>query len=364
MTAVASGSNGSYTLAGVLPGRYRLRFRGPGYEDRWYSNQTSATSAQVHHGPAEARPRPNLDQAMTGLPGQMTSTVVTVDGSAVPVTVQAQAIDVPNAAPIIVQGTSGQPVVFAGLVTPATYRITASSPGYLSSEVTQELAAGQPLATNPISLAASAGTIRGTVVNESTGTPLGDITVVTTVNGKKSATVTPTSGEVGAFTFTELPTPATYVLEFSGEGVATKVVAIRLDANQSADNQTIPMSAATATLTGIVTADGGGLSGATVTVSGGGFNSTATTFSANPPGSYTVTGVPAPGTYVVTVSAPGRVSASSTVTIAAGPDGGDQSTPTCCRPPGRCSARSRSTAHRSARQPSPCPTAGPRRRAR
>ena len=100
--------------------------------------------------------------------------------------------------------------------------------------------------------------------------------------------------------------------------MATKVVAVRVEANGVVDGLTIPMSSATATLNGVVTADGSGLGGATVTVSGGGFSSTATTFTANPPGSYTVTGVPVPGTYVVTVSAPGRVSSTSTVTIAPG----------------------------------------------
>lgn len=318
VTAVATASNGTYTFEGVLPGRYVLRFRGPGFEDRWYPNTTSATSATVLVvKPAPAPPLAGLDEAMVGGAGEMTTTVVTVDGSTPPVSVEAQAIDIPDAPPVVMQGTAGQPVVFPGLVTPATYRITATSPGYLPAEVTQEVAAGQVLAANPISLAASAGTISGTVV-DTDGNPLGDILVSTTVNDKKAATITPTNGAVGTFAFTELPTPATYVLELSGTGVAPKVVAIRLDPNQSNEGQTIVMSAASATLTGIVTADGAGLGGATVTVSGGGFSSTATTFTANPPGSYTVTGVPAPGTYVVTVSAPGRVSSSSTVTLAAG----------------------------------------------
>jgi hypothetical protein len=316
LTAVASESNGSYTLEGVLPGRYRLRFRGPGFEDRWYPNQTSATAAAV----LVVQPKktvPELNQAMPGGPGELSTTVVTVDGSAAPVTVDATAVDIPNAVPVTVAGTAGQPVVFPGLTTPATYRIVAKSPGYLDAEVTQELDAGQVLTANPIRLGAQAGTISGTVVGED-GAPLGDIAVSTTVSGAKAVTVTPTNGDVGTFSFTGLPTPGTYVLELSGSGVTTKVVAIRLDANASNEGLSVPMSSATATLTGVVTADGGGLGGATVTVSGGGFSSSATTFTANPPGSYTVTGVPSPGTYVVTVSAPGRISSSTTVSIAAG----------------------------------------------
>ncbi|MFT3852748.1 MAG: carboxypeptidase-like regulatory domain-containing protein [Ilumatobacteraceae bacterium] len=316
VTAVASGSNGAYALDGVLPGRYRLRFRGPGFEDRWFPDKTSATDAQV----VEVAPKAKvdrLDQAMPGGAGELNTTVVTVDGSEVPVTVEAQAVDVPDAQPVSVAGTAGQPVTFPGLVTPATYRIKASSAGYLDAEVTQEVAAGQTLTANPISLGAQSATISGTVVG-SDGSPLGDITVSTTVNDAEAVTVTPTNGAVGTFSFSGLPTPATYVLELSGTGVATKVVAVRLEANQSATGQTIQMSSDSAVLGGVVSDGTAGVGGATVTVSGGGFTSTATTFTANPPGSYTVTGVPTPGTYVVTVSAPGRVSASTTVTVAAG----------------------------------------------
>ncbi len=316
VTAVATASNGGYSLDAVLPGRYRLRYRAEGFEERWYPDQTSATTAQVLVV-ITGKPLEGLDQAMPGAPGELTTTVVSVDGSASPVHVEALAADVPDATPVAIDGTAGQPVVFSGLTTPATYRITATSPGYLPAEVTQALAAGQVLTANPIRLAASAGTISGTVV-DGAGAPLGDITITTTVNGKPAVTVTPTNGAIGTFSFTGLPTPATYVLELRGSAVGTNVVAIRLDANQSSTGQTIPMISATATLSGIVTADGAGLGGATVAVSGGGFASTATTFTANPPGSYTITGLPEPGTYVVTVSAPGRVSSSSTVTIAAG----------------------------------------------
>ena len=317
VTAVASGSTGDYTLDGVLPGRYRLRFRGPGFDDRWFPDATTATDAEVIEL-APTGKREGLDQSMPGRAGVLSTTVVTVDGSVVPVTVVATAVDVPDAQPVTVEGTAGHKVSFPELTTPATYRLKASSPGYVDAEVTQELDAGQTLTANPISLGAQAATISGTVV-DGTGAPLGDIAVSTTVNGAKAVTVTPTNGPgIGTFSFTGLPTPGTYVLELSGTGVSSEVVAVRLDANRSDEGRTIEMSSATAVLSGVVTADGAGLGGATVIVSGGGFSSAVTTFTANPPGSYTVTGLPSPGTYVVTVSAPGRVPASTTVTVAAG----------------------------------------------
>ena len=43
VTAVATASNGGYSLDAVLPGRYRLRFRAEGFEERWYPDATTAT---------------------------------------------------------------------------------------------------------------------------------------------------------------------------------------------------------------------------------------------------------------------------------------------------------------------------------
>ncbi|MEO5898866.1 MAG: carboxypeptidase-like regulatory domain-containing protein [Ilumatobacteraceae bacterium] len=324
VTAVATGPDGSYTLAGVLPGRYRLRFRGPGFDDRWYPNAVSSAAAQV----IQVEPKKKLDGLDLALPGgsgSMTATVVAPDNAPVPVTVTAVAVDTPQPTEQTMQAVAGQPFTFSGLPTPATYRITATAASFQDTEITQALEAGQQVTTNPIALSATAGSITGTVV-DSAGNPLGDITISTTVNGKPVSTVTPTVGSIGTFSFTELPTPGTYVFELKGKDVATAVVAVKLEAGQSAPGQTVSMISATGTLTGVVTADGAGLGGATVTVSGGGFTATATTFTANPPGSYTVTGVPVPGTYVVTVSSPGREASSTTVTLGADQPNGTVST--------------------------------------
>jgi hypothetical protein len=210
VTAVATGDTGAYALNGVLPGRYRLLFRADGFEDRWFPDATTATAAGV----IEVQPQKaqaDLDQAMVGNPGTLTATVIAADGSAVPVDVTATALDT-DAPPVTVQGAAGQPVTFAGLPTPATYRISAkpseATQKFLEGETTQALAAGQTVTTNPISLAASTGIISGTVV-DAAGNPLGDITVSTTVDGKPALTATPTSGSVGAFSFAGLPTPGT-----------------------------------------------------------------------------------------------------------------------------------------------------------
>ncbi|MEO5723389.1 MAG: carboxypeptidase-like regulatory domain-containing protein, partial [Ilumatobacteraceae bacterium] len=312
VTAVATGPDGGYKLGGVLPGRYRLRFRAPGYDDRWYPAALSAADAQV----LQVSPKKAIDGLNLALPGGsgvLTATVIAADGSPVAVQVSALAIDVPGAKPITKQAVGGKPFTIEGLPTPATYRITATAPNFQEAEVTQALTAGQKVTANPIQLSAAPATISGKVVDLA-GVALGDVTITTTVNGKPVSTVTPTSGPVGTFSFTNLPTPGTYVLELTHTGAAKVVTAVKLDAGQSM-TQTITMGSATGTLTGVVTADGAGLGGATVQVSGGGFNSTASTFTSNPPGSYLVTGLPVPGTYVVTVTAPGKLASSVSVTL-------------------------------------------------
>ena len=201
VTAVATGDTGALRVNGVLPGRYRLLFRADGFEDRWFPDATTATAAQVIQVQPQ-KAQADLDQAMVGNPGALTVTVVAADGSAVPVDITAQALDT-EAPAITVQGDTGQPVTFPD--TSRRRRRTGSRPSrrwrrrsFLAGEPTQALAAGQQVTTNPITLAASAGIISGTVVETAAGTPLGDISVDTTVDGKPALTTTPTDGSVGS----------------------------------------------------------------------------------------------------------------------------------------------------------------------
>ena len=80
-------------------------------------------------------------------------------------------------------------------------------------------------------LGTSPGTVSGVVTD---GTiPLGDVTVTTTVNGQEVTTGTPTTGAVGTFVLSDLPTPATYVLTFTADGYATRTVVVGLGPGQN-----------------------------------------------------------------------------------------------------------------------------------
>lgn len=316
VTAVATGPDGVYRFERVLPGRYLLRFRGPGFAERWYPQAAGPSDGEVVEVPP-LETVSGLDVAVPGGDGVLTVTVVTADGAAVPVTIEITPADIPQAQGTLYQGTSGTPLVITDLPTPATYRIAASAPQYQPAEVTQVVEAGAAVTANPIRLAAASGSIGGVVV-DLLGQPLGDVTVTTSVDGEPATTITPTGGSVGSFVFSDLPTPGTYVLEFTREGYEKVVTAVRLSAGGAAPPQRIVMGAATGTISGVVSGGGAGLGGVTITVSGGGFSTTVTSFTSNPPGSYIVTGVPVPGEYVLTFSTPGRESASVAVTLASG----------------------------------------------
>jgi hypothetical protein len=313
VTAIATGPDGVYRFERVLPGRYLLRFRGPGFDERWYKEGTGpADSEPVTVPPLETVA--GLDVSVPGGSGSLTVTVIAADGATVPVTVEVTPADLPDPVGTTYTATTGTPLVITGLATPATYRISATSPQYQTAEITQVLEAGAAATTNPIRLTASGGSISGSVVDLG-GVPLGDVTVTTTVDGKPVTTLTPTDGAVGSFVFNDLPTPATYVLEFTRPGFEKVVTAVRLEAGGSAPPQQVVMGSATGTISGVVSAVDVGLGGVTIEVTGGGFVTSVTSFTSSPPGSFVVTGVPVPGEYVLTLSSPGKVPASIAVTL-------------------------------------------------
>ena len=63
--------------------------------------------------------------------------------------------------------------------------------------------------------------------------PLGGVDIKATANGNTFTSATPTSGPVGRFALPRLPTPATYLLNFSKPGFGTRNVAVNLAPGKS-----------------------------------------------------------------------------------------------------------------------------------
>ncbi len=318
VTATATDDDGSYELAALLPARYRLRLRAPGFEEQWWPGApTAATAGELvvaATGETEAEA-----SVLTGLPGGIGGQAVAGDGAPAAIDVQVTAIDLLEEEPPILLSADEAGLWSAeGLTAPATYRITYTAAGFAPVEVTQELAAGEQVALNATRLPAAAGAISGTVTDRN-GTPLGGVEVTARDGDVEAGTTTPTSGEVGTFAFNDLETPGTYLLTFELDGFASETQGVQLGPGESVSGLTVVLSDATGVITGQASSsDGSPLGGVTVTVSGGGQTLSTDTLTSGAVGSFRLTGLPLPGVYSVSFDIDGF--ARETVQVSLGAD--------------------------------------------
>jgi Carboxypeptidase regulatory-like domain len=164
---------------------------------------------------------------------------------------------------------------------------------------------------NTVRLGAADGSISGRVTSAD-GNPLGNVVVSVRSGDIEQETTTPTAGNIGAFIVEELPTPRTYVITFTLEGFSSETIALDLLAGQRLTDVNAVLVGGTGTITGVVSDTAGvPLGGVTVTVTRGDFSAgTATLTTASDVsgvGGYEIAGIPTPGIYTVTFSAPGFV---------------------------------------------------------
>jgi hypothetical protein len=209
---------------------------------------------------------------------------------------------------------SGGRYTLANLPSPATFTLAMSARGFLLSDTQVNVEGGQAVAANAVQLAAGPGEIDGTVTGGKG--PLGGVNIKATANGNTFTSATPTTGPVGRFALPRLPTPATYLLNFSKPGFGTRSVAVDLGPGQLLTNLQVAMVGGTGSVSGTVTAASGKpLGDATVTVGGVAKGASTKTLTAGDIGAYTISGLPTPGTYAVTFSLQGYVSQTIGVTL-------------------------------------------------
>lgn len=328
--SAATADDGTYTLGALVPGSYQLRFTAEGYDEVWYPAATDQGGAEPVRVAATGEVV-GLDVVMRGKPGSIVATIESPDANgaiAATVTITQVVEDVaedgadappaagaatepPPAAPAPVVVQSSGEVRVDGLVTPATYRIVVESAGFETLEFEETLAGGEVKVLNTIRLGAAPGSVSGRVTTAD-GTPLGNVTVTVRSGEIEQETTTPTAGNVGAFVVEDLPTPRTYVITFTLEGYSSQTIALEIPAGQDVTGISAVLVGGTGTVTGVVTEVGGTpLGGVTVTVTRGEFTaSTATLTTASDVsgvGGFEIAGIPTPGIYTVTFSAPGFV---------------------------------------------------------
>jgi hypothetical protein len=308
VASAASQADGSYLLLGLLPGRYYVQFSAPGFRDAWYPAAPTAKGAKLVDALPQAVTR-GIDANVVGLPASISGQVDHGDAPVRPRTaVTARALFGSTTKSFRAVTDANGRYVLRGLPAPGTYELSFVTDKYAPTTVIEKVGAHQARSEPTVRLSAGEGSISGLVLADAGGraTGLGEVTVSTSQDGRTLTTATPTQGQVGHFALTGLATPGTYVVTFvkPGFGAFTRVVG--LAPGQQADLR-ITLRSGTGAVTGLVrdTAHQP-LGGVTVTVGGTAAPMQTTTLTdGTSKGSYSLTGLPVPGSYTLTFSLPG-----------------------------------------------------------
>ena len=322
LTTAPIGSDGKFDLSDIpSPAVYDLVLSKPGYAT---DTQRIDLSGGEVRGDIQLRLRTGdglISGTVTGPDGPLGGAVITATSG----TSKVQTVSL----------TEGQVGGFTirGLVTPATYTVSVTSPGFTTQTTSVALADEQKLTGVQLTLARSAGSLSGSVTTLPGNAPAAGVSVTVSAGTTSVQTITQSAGTVGAWTIAGLPIPGAYTVTFSRDDLQPQTVAVNLDAagnpttgstGSAAGGIDVAMTSAFAEISGVVSqrsADGttAPAGEATVTLSSG--SDTYTVTSASEPesatGSYRVGGV-VPGTYTLSVSRRGTSPTSIIVTVAAG----------------------------------------------
>ena len=214
VSSAATQADGSYTVAGLFPTEYLLRFTSAGFQTIWYPSATGQAGAAsvrpLRKGPppASTLSSPAIRRAWRAVDPGDTLTPVTT-------TVAVRSLVGSAAATPLATTTTAADGSYrlAGLPAPGSYELTFTAPGYQPTTLVDTVTGGQQRLEPTVRLAVGNGQISGLVTSGGGG--LGGVTVSTTVGGTALSITTPTTGAVGSFVLGELPTPATYVITFA-----------------------------------------------------------------------------------------------------------------------------------------------------
>lgn len=318
VSSAATQTDGTYSLAGLFPTSYLLRFSATGYRTVWYPG----VPAEAGAGPVTttaAAVTGGIDTVITGLPASIQGSIDPGDTlQQVTATVQATSLVGNVTKPIATASTVGGKYRLANLPAPGTYQLSFTAPGYQPTTVVTTVGGGQQRYQPTVLLSVGNGQIGGTVTGG--GQPLGGVVITTTVNGKDVTAGTPTTGAVGSFLLPNLPTPQTYVITFTAAGYGSQTSVVQLGPGQSRTGLQVDLTPGVGSVTGVLTDPAGNrLGGATVTVGGAPTAMATTTLTTGAVGYFNVTSLPAPGQYTLTFSLPGY--AATTVPIKLTADG-------------------------------------------
>jgi hypothetical protein len=317
VSSAATSATGAFTLASLPPGDYFVRITGDGFPRSWWHGRRPGPRQLVTVGPQADSTLGDI--VLQGRPASISGSVDDGnDADDVTTTIVARLLQGRVPEPARRTTTADGAWTLDGLTAPGTYEISFTAPGYATTVITERVSAGAPRYRPTVRLSASAGSISGTVTDGSAdATPLGGVTVTTSVAGIDRTVSTPTTGAVGRFVLGNLPTPGTYVLTFALDGFATNTEIVALGPGQAVADVSTTLTEGTGTVRGTtLDAAGRGLGGVEVSVGGAATEIKATSLTAGEPGAFSVSGLAAPGSYTLTFSKEGYASQSVPLRLA------------------------------------------------
>ncbi|HEY0167159.1 MAG TPA: carboxypeptidase-like regulatory domain-containing protein [Jatrophihabitans sp.] len=316
-SSAASQADGTYSLAGLFPTRYLLRFSATGYKTLWYPAAPTQAGAKPVTADTEAATG-GVNAVITGLPASIQGSIDAGDTlSPVTATVRATSligkVTRPVASTITLTGGRYQ---LSNLPAPGIYELSFTAPDYQATTVVTAVAGGQKRFQSTVRLSVGNGQIGGVVTDGRQ--PLGGVAITTTVNGKDVTIGTPTTGTVGSFVIPALPTPGTYVITFSASGYGAHTSVVQLGPGQSRSGLNVSLAAGVGSVSGtLVDSAGNGLGGASVTVGGAPTTMSSTTLTTGAVGYFSFNALPAPGSYTLTFSLPGYAGTTMPIELSA-----------------------------------------------
>ena len=299
--ATTTGSSGVFEFPEMAPGIYTVTIGAPGYIEQTYS-LTVMTGVLTDLGRV-----PLTSSPVTGV----VSGVITdlLSGAAL----EGATVTVSGAAALQATTAADGTYRISG-VEPGTVVLSAQRTGYGSAEGTAVVAAGSLLIFSPaLAPAPTTGELRGTVIDNATGSPVPGAVISLTPNPAGTIPAA-TTDDAGVFSLTGIPAGSyTATISAPGYGVRSSTGAIVAGVVSDMGALAISLLPTSTTVTGIITdvSTGNPVPGAEVSVSG--TNLSVKTDSA---GMYAIQGIDALE-FMVTVSAAGFDSRSYTVQTAA-----------------------------------------------
>ncbi len=304
--SAATQADGTYEVAGLFPADYVLRYSADGFVTSYFpaaASEKAATRVPATSGQVTAA----TNAIVTGKPAKITGSIdfgATTDKAPTTITIRMINASTPTKPLPPVKTSNGQYTI-SNVPAPGTYELSFSANGYQTSTVQTSVSGGATRYQPSVLLTAGSGQIVGDVTDGS-GTLLGGVAVSTSINGQTVTTGTPTTGQVGHFTFSNVPMPGTYVITAAkdGYGQVTQVIDLKPGVPQTPLH--LKLTAGTGTVDGtLVDSTGAGIGGATVTVGGMPNPTTTTTLTAGVVGGFHLTGIPSTGSFTLTFTKDG-----------------------------------------------------------